>query len=99
MESKASLFNTYNWGGYIIWELYPEYLSFVDGRTDLFNDEILEDYLLAWKGLPGWELVFDTWDVEVVLIEPWAPLRFQLESQGWQIDYEDDLAIVLRAPR
>lgn len=99
LESKGSLFNTYNWGGYIIWELYPEYLSFVDGRTDLFNDEILEDYLLAWKGLPGWELVFDTWDVEVVLVEPWAPLRFQLESQGWQIEYEDDLAIVLKAPR
>jgi hypothetical protein len=95
VQKNKNLFNTYNWGGYIIWELHPDYLSFVDGRTDLFDDEILEDYLVSWQGLTGWERVFETWDIEIVLVEPWAPLRVRLESQGWKIDYEDDLAIVL----
>jgi hypothetical protein len=45
MES-GPIFNSYNWGAYLIWELYPEYRSFVDGRTDLFDDEILEQYLI-----------------------------------------------------
>ncbi len=99
VQLKENLFNTYNWGGYVIWELHPDFLSFVDGRTDLFDDEILGDYLIGWRGLTGWERVFDTWDIEIVLIEPWAPLRMRLESQGWEIDYEDELAVVLSSPQ
>jgi hypothetical protein len=98
VQPKRNLFNTYNWGGYVIWELHPGFLSFVDGRTDLFDDEILEEYLISWQGLPGWERVFETWDIEIVLLEPWAPLRIRLESQGWEIDYEDELAVVLSSP-
>ena len=97
-NKSANLFNSYNWGGYVIWELSPEFLSFVDGRTDLFNDEILEGYLISWQGLPGWEQVFEKWDIETVLVEPWAPIRVRLESQDWVIEYEDDLAVVLRSP-
>jgi len=98
VHPKKNLFNTYNWGGYVIWELHPDFLSFVDGRTDLFDDEILEEYLISWRGLVGWERVFETWDIEIVLLEPWAPLRIRLESQGWEIDYEDELAVVLSSP-
>jgi hypothetical protein len=98
VQTNKNLFNTYNWGGYVIWELHPDYLSFVDGRTDLFDDEILEQYLVSWQGLAGWERVFETWDIGVALVEPWAPLRVRLESQGWAIDYEDELAIVLSSP-
>lgn len=99
VQTTMNLFNTYNWGGYIIWELHPDYLSFVDGRTDLFDDEILDQYLVTWQGLAGWERVFETWDIEVALVEPWAPLRVRLEAQGWAIDYEDDLAVVLSSPK
>lgn len=98
-QPQKNLFNTYNWGGYVIWELHPDFLSFVDGRTDLFDDEILEEYLISWRGLAGWERVFETWDIEIVLLEPWAPLRIRLESQGWEIDYEDELAVVLSSPQ
>jgi len=99
VQTNKNLFNTYNWGGYIIWELHPDFLSFVDGRTDLFDDEILEEYLISWRGLAGWERVFETWDIEMALVEPWAPLRVRLESQGWEIDYEDELAVILSSPK
>ena len=99
VQTTKNLFNTYNWGGYIIWELHPDFLSFVDGRTDLFDDEILDEYLVSWQGLVGWERVFETWDIELALVEPWAPLRVRLESQGWEIDYEDELAVVLSSPK
>ena len=99
IQTTKNLFNTYNWGGYIIWELHPDFLSFVDGRTDLFDDEILDEYLDSWQGLVGWERVFETWDIELALVEPWAPLRVRLETQGWEIDYEDELAVVLSSPK
>jgi len=89
------LFNSYNWGGYVLWELYPEYLSFVDGRTDLFDDEILESYLEAWRADPEWDDVLETWDIRLVLLEPQAPLAEELQEHGWQILYADEQAVVL----
>jgi hypothetical protein len=34
-ENKPSgnMVNPYNWGGYLIWHLYPQYKVFIDGRT------------------------------------------------------------------
>jgi hypothetical protein len=89
------LFNSYNWGGYVIWALYPDHLSFVDGRTDLFGDEILEGYLNAWRAEPGWEGYLDRWGIRVVLLEPSAPLTFVLEHAGWEVRYEGEMAVVL----
>ena len=33
------LYNTFNWGGFIAWYL-PDYPVAIDGRTDLYGDEI-----------------------------------------------------------
>jgi hypothetical protein len=94
-EPPGELFNSYNWGGYVLWQLYPAYRSFVDGRTDLFNDDILQEYLLAWRAEAGWESVLDSWGIQVVLIEPQAPLVRALEYEGWMTLYADEQAVVL----
>jgi hypothetical protein len=96
-ESPGALFNSYNWGGYVLWKLYPAYWSFVDGRTDLFSDDILHEYLLAWRAEPGWDSVLDSWGIQVVLIEPQAPLVRALEHDGWMTLYTDDQAVLLSA--
>lgn len=31
-EMKGRFFNTYDWGGYLMWEFYPEPFVFIDGR-------------------------------------------------------------------
>ena len=93
------LFNSYNWGAYVLWSMYPEYRSFVDGRTDLFDDSLLLEYLQAWRGEPGWDTVLDEWQIQTVLIEPLAPLAFRLEAAGWDKIYTDDLAVVFSRPK
>jgi len=95
-EPPGPLFNSYNWGSLILWELYPQYPSFVDGRTDLFNDEILQEYLDAWRGDSSWEDLFEAWGIRLVLVEPQAPIRWQLLRAGWKQVYEDDQAVVLQ---
>jgi len=94
-DMPGPIFNSYNWGAYIIWELYPRYLSFVDGRTDLFNDEILEQYLQVWRGEVGWESLLDRWGIATVLVEPDSPIRFRLQaSADWMNVYEDAQAVI-----
>lgn len=90
------LFNSYNWGGLVVWSLYPDYPSFVDGRTDLFDQELLTDYLTAWRAAPGWEAVLDRWGIRLALLEPEAPLAFALRVTGWEVAYQDEQAVVLQ---
>jgi hypothetical protein len=96
IDRPGPLFNSYNWGGLVIWELFPKYLTFVDGRTDLFDDEILEDYLTIWRADQGWELLIDEWGIEYVMVETNAPIGEKLASSGWDELYRDDRAIILR---
>jgi hypothetical protein len=91
------LLNSYNWGGYLLWRL-PAYPVFVDGRTDLFDDEIINQYLTAVNGQPGWRDVIDRWDIRLVLLSPNAPLSQILSLDGWQMRYQDSLSVILQKP-
>jgi hypothetical protein len=59
---EGRLFNSYNWGGYLLWAL-PEYPVFVDGRTDLYNDEIIGQWSQVVRAEEGWQEVLARWDV------------------------------------
>jgi hypothetical protein len=87
------LFNSYNWGGYLLWEL-PEYPVFIDGRTDLYNDEIINQWLQVVRGERGWREALDRWGVRLVLLEPAMPVVSLLPGQGWLLLYADETAVV-----
>lgn len=91
----GNLFNSYAWGGYLIWA-YPESRVFVDGRTDLFGDEIISQWLTVVEGGDGWQDVLHGWDVRVVLIEPDRPAAALLVENGWRQVYADSTAVILR---
>ncbi len=94
-KPAGPLFNSYNWGAFVIWDLYPDYRSFVDGRTDLFDDAILEEYLSAWRADAEWREILARWRIQLVLLEPDSPLARTLERSGWDRLYGDDQAVVL----
>jgi hypothetical protein len=86
------VFNTYHWGGYLIWRGYP---VFIDGRAEVYGDEVLGDWLSVRSLKPDWEALLQRYDVEVVLLETDSPLAVVLEGSGrWQPVYRDDLATV-----
>lgn len=87
------LFNTYNWGGYLLWAL-PEYPVFIDGRTDLYNDEIIGQWLQVMRAEAGWEDVLDRWEVNLILVEPEMPVVGAVEEAGWELLYEDEMAVL-----
>ena len=39
-DQPRKIFVYYDWGGYAIWKLYPEYRVFVDGRADLYGADL-----------------------------------------------------------
>lgn len=96
-DLPGQMFNTYNWGGYLIWSLYPDKPVFVDGRTDLYalNSQVLEDYVKLHWTRPGWRQVLDKYGIGYVLTERTGLLDVLLsETEGWEIVYSDDLAVI-----
>jgi hypothetical protein len=92
-QPAGRLFNTYNWGGYLMWEA-PMYPVFVDGRTDLYNDEVIDEWLKAIRGEVGWQDLLERWQVNTVLVEPTAALVVEMKKSGWKQLYEDPVAVI-----
>lgn len=65
---EGKLFNSYNWGGYFIFAA-PEAPVYVDGRTDLYGDEVLQRYLDIILLQDGWRELLDEQGVDSVAIE------------------------------
>jgi hypothetical protein len=90
---EGRMFNSYNWGGYLMWTL-PEYSVFIDGRADLYGDELMGAW---WEVVNGSEKGFallDKWQVKFVLLEPGWPVLQKLPTQDWQLLYKDNQAII-----
>ncbi|MBI5029996.1 MAG: hypothetical protein HZB51_05675 [Chloroflexi bacterium] len=92
----GALYNSYGWGGYLIWRMYPQVRVFIDGRADVYGDQFIEDvYLKGYRGGDGWLEPLDRYDVHFVLVEPDAPLASPLASDAaWRKVYEDKQAVV-----
>jgi hypothetical protein len=90
----GTLFNSYNWGGYLMYAL-PDIPVFVDGRTDLYGDTLLDRYMAAAFGSDSWRDVLTEYDVTTVMIEPDSGLATLLENEpDWSNRYQDDLAVI-----
>jgi hypothetical protein len=91
------LFAYYDWGGYAIWELYPDYQVFVDGRADLYGDDLLSQFKTAIQLHSGWRDVLDRWRIETVLVPPGCALaQALLIDPQWQTAFSDSKALILR---
>ena len=92
----APLLNHYNWGGYLIWKLYPQYRVFVDGRADLYGDDFLNRLADIYYIRHNWQDEFAATRVCSVILPPEAPLISALrESPDWKVIYSDKQAAIL----
>lgn len=87
----------YGWAGYVINQLYPSGgRVFVDGRNDMYPEDILEDYSAIRAGDPGWEEIVDRHDAEWLLFPPETTItRGPALEAGWCEAYRDDRQVLL----
>jgi hypothetical protein len=94
--SNRRLLAYYDWGGYVIWKLYPRERVFVDGRTDLYGGDLIEQFKTAVELRRGWQGVLEERGVEAVLIPTACPLAEALARQpDWAVRHRDLKATVL----
>jgi hypothetical protein len=89
------IFNLYLWGGYELWRLYPEYRVFFDGRTHVYGEPIVRDYLAVAVLYPHWKSVLDRWGIQTVLSARASPLTQALSVSGqWRLAFVDHEAVL-----
>jgi hypothetical protein len=91
------LLNEYTWGGYCIWQLYPKYQVFIDGRAEVYFNKAFGHYDHLANGKPGWGDLLDEWSIDTVLMPPTSALARALPTiGGWHVAYQDEQAVILR---
>jgi len=92
---NGKIFNSYNWGGYMIWNLYPQTSVFIDGRCDMYGASFVKRFVDIYTTKPGWQNALNTDDIEYVLIEPNTYLAYALQdSNQWKMIFSDDVSVL-----
>lgn len=92
---NGNLFTTDQWGGYLIYRFYPRYPVFFDGRSDMYGEEIMKDYLKLVNLEFNWKSVIDKYRIEWMLLPFDVPLPAVLkELPEWKVVYDDHRAII-----
>ncbi|ATX81781.1 hypothetical protein Ga0123462_0912 [Mariprofundus ferrinatatus] len=93
---SGRMFNTYQFGGYLIYRLYPDQKVFIDGRADMYGDKFLIEYMTIYSGGTGWEGDFDKYDIDYVICSRDAPILSKLMRRGdFRLVYDDEYNSVL----
>ncbi len=97
IRPDAHVLAEYGWGGYVIHQLYAKGgRVFVDGRNDMYSQQILDDYLHIRNADAGWQGLIARYRVQAILLPPAAPItRGAATGAGWCEAYRDAISVLL----
>jgi len=95
----GKMFNFFDIGGFLDWQLYPQALTFIDGRT--YNAEVFMDHQTVTGAQPGWENVLNKYGITYIVLKgmdssgmilPIVPTL--ANDPGWALVFSDGLFLV-----
>ena len=95
----GNMFNFFDIGGFLDWQLYPKALTFIDGRT--YNSAVFMEHQTVTAAFPGWENILDKYGVTYIVTKavdsagmtlPIIPALFN--HPNWSLVYADGLFVV-----
>lgn len=88
------VFNRYEWGGYLGLHR-PDQPIFIDGRADVYGDDVIREYIEVISVNVDPEAYFERHGIDYILYPRDSTLGGWLESrQEWRLVYEDEVAAV-----
>ncbi|HXY48061.1 MAG TPA: hypothetical protein VEI01_01330 [Terriglobales bacterium] len=95
-QPLGPIFNYYNWGGYLIWRLYPRYRVFIDGRADVYGDTVMRQFSETYALEGDWESPLDRWQINAVIVPADCPLAAALQTlPSWRVLFRDRMSLVM----
>lgn len=94
---SGPMYNDYNYGGYLIWRLWPEHKVFVDSRQEPFLNGTFEEEREAtnYPEKGTWQKTFAKYKINFAVLNPYSPLAHVLmDRSDWVCVFADDTGIV-----
>lgn len=95
----GKMFNFFDIGGFLDWQLYPGALTFIDGRT--YNTDVFMEHQLVTGAGPGWKKVIDKYGINYFVLKTMdssgmiLPIVPALANDpGWSLVFSDGLFVV-----
>lgn len=103
--NSAPIFNTYEFGGYLLWRMWPQQRAFIDGRA--LNESVYQDYIKVLGNAGGAhdrDQLLERYGARIIVANAFEytsgvlyPLVSALAESGeahWQLVYQDPQALV-----
>jgi hypothetical protein len=106
---RGPIFNTWEFGGYLMWRLWPSQKVFIDGRA--LSESVFQDYARILynhdsnDGRPDAAQLLDRYGVQAIVINGFeynngllyllAPALADPQQSAWKLVYGDSAAMVL----
>lgn len=94
---RGLVFNTYEWGDYLLFAGPRDLQCFVASHAHLVPREVWVDYLRIAAAAPDARNKLDRYGVNTVVVDKHGRadlIRLLRESDAWQLNYEDPLAAI-----
>ena len=99
-QLPKNIYNTYDWGGYMAFKLFPEYLMFWDGRQN--SAEMFSHGWNVMAGKPNWQEILDRFNVNTIVTRASTidigmkyPLLDRLkESVDWSLVFNTESSLI-----
>ncbi len=95
VSRPTHLYSSWQWGGYLIYRVWPSINVFSDGRTDFYGPVFVEEGLRAWEVAPDWNNILTRYGVNAALLPVDSALAGVLrERRDWEPVYQDQVAVL-----
>jgi hypothetical protein len=96
---QGKMFNFFDIGGFLDWKLYPQALTFIDGRT--YNQEVFMEHQVVTGALAGWEKILEKYGINYIILKsmdssgmilPIVPVL--ANNPDWALVFSDGLFVI-----
>lgn len=92
---SGKMYNDFNWGGYLLYRLWPDQRVFVDSQSDFYGEPFLRQYESIMVGGRDWQQALDDYGVGWLIVPTGSGVaKAARGSSTWEAAYEDPVAVI-----
>ena len=95
---KGNFFNSYQFGGYLLYHGYPKIKVFIDGRADVYGEQLYRDYRKSLIFPQEFQKFTAKYNFDYIFLEydpDDKPLHdFLIKSKDWVLVYFDNTSLI-----